>query len=71
MISRRRVLQGMAAATFLGLCPPLWATKQAGHFLKPGEKLKPGEYVWEPEVSPEGPVAVMVSLPEQTRISSS
>ena len=61
----------MAAATFLGLCPPLWATKQAGHFLKPGEKLKPGEYVWEPEVSPEGPVAVMVSLPEQTRISSS
>ena len=65
MISRRRVLQGMAAATFLGLCPPLWATKPAGHFLKSGEKLKPGEYVWEPEVSPEGPVAVLVSLPEQ------
>ena len=65
MVSRRRVLQGMAAATFLGLCPPLWATKQTGHFLKPGEKLKPGEYVWEPELSPEGPVVVLVSLTEQ------
>ena len=65
MISRRRVLQGMAGATFLGLCRPLWATKQAGHFLKPGEKLKPGEYVWDPELSPKGPVAVLVSLPEQ------
>jgi hypothetical protein len=65
MITRRKVLQGMAAATILGLCGPLWATKQAGHFLKPGEKLKPGEYVWEPELSPEGPVVMLVSLPEQ------
>ena len=44
---------------------PLWATKPAGHFLKPGQKLKPGECVWEPELSPEGPVSVLVSLPEQ------
>jgi hypothetical protein len=65
MVSRRKVLQGMAAATVLGLCRPLWATKKAGHFLKPGQKLKPGEYVWEPELSPEGPVAIIVSLPEQ------
>jgi hypothetical protein len=65
MVSRRKVLQGMAAATFLGLSRPLWATKPAAHFLKPGQKLKPGEYVWEPELSPEGPVAVLVSLPEQ------
>ena len=65
MVSRRRVLQGMAAATVLGMFRPLWATKPAGHFLKPGQKLKPGEYVWEPELSPEGPVSVLVSLPEQ------
>jgi len=55
----------MGAATILSLSLPLWATKQAGHFLKPGEKLKPGEYVWEPKLSPEGPVVVLVSLPEQ------
>ena len=65
MISRRQVLQGIAATSILGLCRPLWAAKRASHFLKPGEKLKPGEYVWEPELSPEGPVAILVSLPEQ------
>lgn len=27
--------------------------------------LRPGEYVWKPELSPEGPVVVVVSLPEQ------
>jgi len=65
MISRRQLLQGIAATTILGLCRPLWAAKLASHFLKPGEKLKPGEYVWEPELSPEGPVVILVSLPEQ------
>src|ERR1700745_1053237 len=28
-------------------------------------ELKTGEYVWHPEVSPTGPVVVIVSLPEQ------
>jgi hypothetical protein len=28
--------------------------------------LRPGEYVWHPEVSPRGPVVVLVSLPDQT-----
>ena len=28
-------------------------------------KLKPGEYVWHPEISPQGPVVLVVSLPEQ------
>ena len=65
MITRRQVLQGIAATSILGLCRPLWASKPKSHFLKSGEKLKPGEYVWEPELSPEGPVAILVSLPEQ------
>ena len=29
------------------------------------EKLAPGEYVWVPEVSPRGPIVMVVSLPEQ------
>ena len=62
MISRRQLLQGIAATSILSLSRPLWASKPASHFLKPGEKLKPGEYVWEPELSPEGPVAILVSL---------
>jgi hypothetical protein len=28
-------------------------------------ELKPGDYVWHPEVSPAGPVVIIVSLPEQ------
>ena len=28
-------------------------------------KLKPGEYVWHPEISPQGPIVLVVSLPEQ------
>ena len=65
MVTRRQLLQGIIATTAIGLCPPLSASKRVSHFLKPGEKLKPGEYVWEPELSPEGPVAIVVSLPEQ------
>ena len=65
MLTRRQALKGIAAASILGLCRPLWASKTTSHFLKPGEKLKPGEYVWEPELSPEGPVVMLVSLPEQ------
>lgn len=29
------------------------------------EEVKPGEFVWIPEVSPAGPVVVIVSIPEQ------
>ena len=29
-------------------------------------KFKPGDYVWKPEISPSGPVVIVVSLPEQT-----
>ena len=29
------------------------------------KELKPGDYVWHPEISPAGPVVVLVSLPEQ------
>jgi hypothetical protein len=33
---------------------------------KPIGPLKPGEYWWNPRVSPDGPVVVLVSLPQQT-----
>jgi hypothetical protein len=31
--------------------------------------LKPGDYAWHPEVSPAGPVVVLVSLPVPTDLS--
>jgi len=33
----------------------------------PTGPLKPGEFWWKPELSPRGPVVVLVSLPQQTR----
>src|SRR6185437_3056985 len=33
---------------------------------KPTGTLKPGEYWWHPELSPSGPLMVLVSIPEQT-----
>src|SRR5256714_1594411 len=33
---------------------------------KPTGSLKPGEYWWKPQLSPQGPVVVLVSIPQQT-----
>ena len=33
---------------------------------KPTGPLKPGQYWWKPQLSPSGPVVVLVSIPEQT-----
>jgi hypothetical protein len=32
---------------------------------KPTGKLKPGEYWWHPEISPQGPLMILISIPEQ------
>jgi hypothetical protein len=33
---------------------------------KPTGALKPGQYWWHPEISPQGPLMILVSVPEQT-----
>src|SRR5690242_6027272 len=33
---------------------------------KPTGTLRPGEYWWHPEISPQGPLTILVSVPEQT-----
>src|ERR1700760_3747667 len=32
---------------------------------KPTGSLKPGEYWWHPEISPQGPLMILISIPEQ------
>jgi hypothetical protein len=34
-------------------------------FGKPTGPLKPGEYWWHPEISPQGPLMILISIPEQ------
>jgi hypothetical protein len=62
-IDRRAALRRLAA---LGLAPltlaPFGALAEA---VKEIHELKPGEFTWHPERSPKGPVAVVVSVPEQ------
>src|SRR3954468_23369998 len=60
MMTRRRVLLGLAASSFL---TPDRASLGTG--VAAIKALKPGEFVWRPEISPRGPVVVVVSLPEQ------
>ena len=62
--ARRIALWGAIALTLLGallLLMPGSVRGQAANTLE----LLPGEYLWLPELSPRGPVLVLVSLPEQ------
>jgi hypothetical protein len=58
--TRRDVALGITASALM--LRPAAAMAQAAALIK---TLKPGEFVWMPEVSPRGPVVIVVSLPEQ------
>ena len=60
-ISRRAFLAASVAAPLGARLPGALAQ---GPFVDPAT-LKPGEFTWNPERSPEGPLAVLVSLPKQ------
>jgi lipoprotein-anchoring transpeptidase ErfK/SrfK len=56
---------------FLGIVVTATAAQPASHTKgtptgRPTGPLKPGEYWWNPHISPDGPVVVLVSLPQQT-----
>lgn len=64
-VSRRNALFGLGAsgiAVTAGI--PICRTGIAGG-VKEVHELKPGEFTWHPERSPNGPVAVVVSIPDQ------
>lgn len=54
------------------LCSALGLASFAADFTKGREiaplspEFKPGDYVWKPQVSPKGPVVIIVSIPEQS-----
>lgn len=62
-IDRRTALGRLAA---LGLAPlTITSVGALAEPIREIHSLKPGEFTWHPERSPKGPVAVVVSLPEQ------
>ena len=60
MITRRKVAFGLIASSLLISGGRAFAAGVAAI-----KALKPGEFIWRPEVSPRGPVVIVVSLPEQ------
>lgn len=44
---------------------PFWGARHSAPADTPSEALQPGEFIWEGELEPRGPVVVVVSLPEQ------
>ena len=60
-LSRRWLLQGIG----LGLAFMPFTARAASNGMKEIQALRPGEFTWHPERSPNGPLAVIVSLPRQ------
>jgi hypothetical protein len=60
-ISRRTALIGLAATTSM----LFFGEGIAKQVMKEIHQLEPGEFTWNPDRSPEGPVAIVVSIPEQ------
>jgi hypothetical protein len=60
-LSRRAVMLGAAIAPIVAFAPNLLALQDD---IDP-KKLKPGQFVWQPERAPDGPVVIVVSLPDQ------
>ena len=64
-LTRRRLLLGAGSA---GLGLAFWHFGHGLSFAQLVEEiseLKPGQFTWHPERSPDGPVAIIVSLPDQ------
>ncbi len=65
-IIRRALTSALLPAALLFVLPAFAEHFTEGKQVPPTtEKLKPGDFVWEPERAPEGPVLIVVSKPEQ------
>jgi hypothetical protein len=64
--NRRTVMRVFAGGgAFLALSGTLPEPGHSEPVYKKTTDLKPGEFTWHPERSPSGPVAVIVSIPDQ------
>ena len=55
----------LALVSFAAQAVPFWGATESRPPETPTEDLKPGEFIWNPGVAPEGPIVVLVSLGEQ------
>lgn len=62
---RFATLMVLALAAGSALAVPFWGAKDSSPAGTAPSALKPGEFVWQPGVAPDGPIVVVVSLDEQ------
>ncbi len=59
-------LAALVLAAAVAAAPvPFWGAKESSPVGTDPAKLKPGEFVWNAAAAPEGPLVIVVSLPEQ------
>jgi hypothetical protein len=64
--NRLFIITILALGLLFGATPFQGMEHTKGREVEPfARTLKPGDYIWHPEVSPSGPVVVLVSLPDQ------
>jgi hypothetical protein len=64
----RRAVPLLAVLLLAGPSPGAQPSLASGSVLAAAERLRPGEYIWAPEVAPEGPVLLVVSLATQRAV---
>lgn len=68
---RNAFVLGLLSLAGLGLAAPAPALRPSlasGTVIEAAQRLKPGEYLWAPQVAPDGPILIMVSLATQRAI---
>jgi hypothetical protein len=65
MLRRLLILTGFILVGIVHASTPLWGAKESSPVDTPSAALKPGQFVWAGEVSPSGPIVVVVSVTEQ------
>jgi hypothetical protein len=55
------IINNVRTLWFFGACLVLFAVFQTAE----ADALQPGEFFWEPELSPSGPLVIIISLPDQ------
>jgi hypothetical protein len=55
----------LMASLLLAVPVPFWGAKESSPAGTDPAKLKPGEFIWDAAAAPEGPLVIVVSLPDQ------
>ncbi|HQR48290.1 MAG TPA: L,D-transpeptidase, partial [Steroidobacteraceae bacterium] len=55
----------LLCAAVTSFAVPFWGARDSSPAGTPPAALKPGEFVWAPDIAPDGPIVVIVSLTEQ------